>query len=479
MNIETPNPGGLSLLAQGPISAVYAGRMPGTGAEFAVKVFPGGFDRETSAWLDRERKALAALRSTRSILQADEVIEYADGRVGIRRELCQGSLAGLLDSGARLTVRDTLVIGTAITSALAAAHRADVLHGGVTPHNVLYRASGEFVLADFGMALRRRFPRDPMYSVEYAAPETLRDDTLSPASDLYGLGAVLYAALTGSPPFPYRTGQQPGERILQVLREPVIPLGDPQIPDELSDAISRLLAKEPVDRPQDATALVGLFEKLLREGGSVPAMPQQTASEEDGEQEDVDVEFDDFAELGTAAPAPVPIQPVPMAMPVVPPATGGRTLVRTFGGPAPTSRRFPWRAAVLAGGGALAAGLAVVPMVTGPEQVAGQAVPVAAAIPPPQPTSSAPAPNVRLELAPPNDLSTHVQLTWRADGELDFAVVIAGERLETRTLAAHRQRTMDVPVDPARRYCFQIRATDGSHVYTTEPAAIRGATCNP
>lgn len=118
-------------------------------------------------------------------------------------------------------------------------------------------------------------------------------------------------------------------------------------------------------------------------------------------------------------------------------------------------------------------------MVTGPEQVAGQAVPVAAAIPPPQPTPSAPAPNVRLELAPPNDLSTHVQLTWRADGELDFAVVIAGERLETRTLAAHRQRTMDVPVDPARRYCFQIRATDGSHVYTTEPAAIRGATCNP
>ena len=105
----------------------------------------------------------------------------------------------------------------------------DVLHGGVTPHNVLYRASG-FVLADFGQALRRQFPRDPTHAVEYTAPETLRDDTLSPASDLYGLGAVLFAVLTGAPPFPRRTGQQPGERILQVLREPVPPISGPHVP---------------------------------------------------------------------------------------------------------------------------------------------------------------------------------------------------------------------------------------------------------
>ncbi|MBE1575281.1 serine/threonine protein kinase [Amycolatopsis roodepoortensis] len=469
MSIET-GVGGPRLLAQGPIATVYAGRDPARGNDFAIKMFPGAFDRETSAWLERERKALAAVRSTRSVLQIDDVLTDAGGRSGIRRELCPGSLAGLLDSGTRLGVPDVLALGAAIASALAAAHGADVLHGGVTPHNVLYRASGEFVLADFGVALRRRFPRDPMYAVEYTAPETLRDDTLSPASDLYGLGAVLYAALTGTPPFPRRTGQQPGERILQVLREPVTPIQDPGVPRELSATILRLLAKEPADRPQDVASLARLFTKLRQPGGEVvTAEPVDVPAEE----EDADVEFDDFAvvqQQPAAAPSPVQV--------VQAPPSGGRTLIREFSGPLKTERRLPWKPVALAGAGVLAAGLAVVPLVLGPAEIGGQAVPVAAAVPPPAP-ASAPAPDVKLALAPPRDQSDHVQLNWTAEGELDFVVIMAGERLETKQLVAHRQRSLDVPVDPARRYCFQLRATDGRHIYTTEPVAIRGARCNP
>ncbi len=475
MSIET-GVGGPRLLAQGPIATVYAGRDPVTGNDFAVKMFPGSFDRETSAWLERERKALAAVRSTRSVLQIDDVQSYPDGRSGIRREVCPGSLAGLLESGARLGVSDVLALGASIASALAAAHGADVLHGGVTPHNVLYRASGEFVLADFGVALRRRFPRDPMYAVEYTAPETLRDDTLSPASDLYGLGAVLYAALTGAPPFPRHTGQQPGERILQVLREPVAPIQDAGVPRELSGTILRLLAKEPADRPQDVASLARLFTKLRLPGGEVVTGDSLDAQ---SEEEDVDVEFDDFAEVHRSA-APVraapPAVPAPVQVVQAPPA-GGRTLIREFSGPLKTERGIPRRPVALAGVGVLVAGIAVLPLVLGPAEVGGQAVPVAAAIPPPSP-ASAPAPDVKLALAPPQDQSDHVRLTWTAEGELDFVVIMAGERLETKQLVAHRQRGLDVPVDPARRYCFQLRATDGRHVYTTEPIPIRGARCN-
>lgn len=332
MSIET------GLLAQGPIATVYAGRDPATGNDFAIKMFPGAFDRETSAWLERERKALAAVRSTRSVLQIDDVLTDAGGRSGVRRELCPGSLAGLLDSGARLGVPDVLALGAAIASALAAAHGADVLHGGVSPHNVLYRASGEFVLADFGVALRRRFPRDPMYAVEYTAPETLRDDTLSPASDLYGLGAVLYAALTGTPPFPRHTGQQPGERILQVLREPVAPIQDPGVPRELSATILRLLAKEPADRPQDVASLARLFTKLRQPGGEVV-----TAEPVDVPAEEEDVEFDDFAVVQRQPAAPSPVQVVQA------PPSGGRTLIREFSGPLKTERRLPWKPVALAG----------------------------------------------------------------------------------------------------------------------------------
>ncbi len=472
MSIET-GVGGPRLLAQGPIATVYAGKDPATGNDFAIKMFPGSFDRETSAWLERERKALATVRSTRAVLQIADVLTLPDGRSGIRRELCPGSLAGVLDSGARLGVPDVLALGAAVASALAAAHGADVLHGGVSPHNVLYRASGEFVLADFGVALRRRFPRDPMYAVEYTAPETLRDDTLSPASDLYGLGAVLYVALTGAPPFPRHTGQQPGERILQVLREPVAPIQDPAVPGELAATILRLLAKEPADRPQDVASLARLFTKLSRPGGEVvtgdsPDLP--------GEEEEPEVEFDDFAEVHRPA-APVHAAPSPVQVVQAPPR-GGRTLIREFSGPLKTERELPWKPVALAGAGVLAAGLAVLPLVLGPAEIGGQAVPVAAAIPPPAP-ASAPAPDVKLALAPPQDQSDHVQLTWTAEGELDFVVIMAGERLETKQLVAHRQRSLDVPVDPARRYCFQLRATDGRHIYTTEPVAIRGARCNP
>ncbi|MBB5852043.1 serine/threonine protein kinase [Amycolatopsis umgeniensis] len=468
MSIET-GVGGPRLLAQGPIATVYAGRDPVTGNDFAVKMFPASFDRETSAWLERERKALAAVRSTRSVLQIDEILSHPDGRSGVRRELCPGSLAGLLDSGARLGVSDVLALGASIASALAAAHGADLLHGGVSPHNVLYRASGEFVLADFGVALRRRFPRDPMYAVEYTAPETLRDDTLSPASDLYGLGAVLYAALTGAPPFPCHTGQQPGERILQVLREPVTPIQDPAVPRELSGTILRLLAKEPADRPHDVASLARLFTKLRLPGGEVVTGESHDVP---GEEEDVDVEFDDFAEVHRPPAGAPPVQVVQ-----APPA-GGRTLIREFSGPLKTERGIPWRPVALAGAGVLVAGLAALPLVLGPAEVGGQAIPVAAAIPPPSP-ASAPAPDVKLALAPPQDQSDRVQLTWTAEGELDFVVIMAGERIETKQLIAHRQRSLEVPVDPARRYCFQLRATDGRHVYTTEPIAIRGARCNP
>ncbi|GAA4523880.1 serine/threonine protein kinase [Amycolatopsis samaneae] len=494
----------LRLLAQGPTATVYAARSAG-GVE-AVKVFPERFDRDTAAWLDRERKALDTVRSTPSILPIDGVVEYPDGRAGVRMRLCDGSLGALLAAGVRLPVTDVLRLGHAVATALAAAHRADVLHAGVTPHNVLYRNTGEFLLADFGQALRRRFPRDPMHAVEYTAPETLRDDTLSTASDLYGLGAVLYTVLTGAPPFPRRTGQQPGERILQVLREPVPPIRGTGIPAGLSEVVTRLLAKDPDDRPAEAGSVADLFDRLRRTPEipevvpvSLPGQERLATAESPGEHEtpggeakedEADVEFDDFAGLSrpSTAPAPparpeppAPAVPVAAARPSAPANPGGRTLIRTFGGQEAardTAKHPGRRTGILVGAGIVVAGLAVVPMLSGPEKVAGQASPVAPAAQPADGASSAPpAPRRNVELTAPDDLGTHVRLTWRAEGDLDFVVVVAGERIETMMLVAHRDRAMDVPVDPARQYCFQIRATDGRQVYTSAPVPIRGGHC--
>ena len=433
------------LLAEGPVAQVYVGRLDG--AEVAVKVFDGSLDRDTAAWLGRERKALDTVRAERAILPVDEVIELQDGRTGLRMELCQGSLAAHL--GAPLAVRDVLAVGRTIAAALAAAHQVGVVHGGITPHNVLFRRTGELVFADFGLALRRRFPHDPLHAVDYAAPETLRDDDLSEATDLYGLGAVLYTALTGSSPFPRHTGQQRAERILQVFRDPVPPIEVPGVPPALSELIRRLLAKDPADRPQDSAAVAESLEKLHR-----ASIGQ------------VEVEFDDFA-------GPAPAQP-PVPAP-------GRTLVRTFDEAAPPRRdsKLPhigWRPAVLAALAVAVAGVIAVPMITA-QKSPQTGTPVAAAASSAGTTTTTPAPNVNLALATPTDLGTKIQLTWSADGDLDFAVVVGGERMTPMVLVANRDHTMSVPVDPARKYCFQIRGTDGTHIYQTAPVPIRGAIC--
>lgn len=466
-----------TVLGRGPVAIVYAGRLAATGVEVAVKVFPDRFDRETAAALDRERRALASVSSVPSILSVDAVGEYSGDRSSVVTELCAGSLAGMLTRGA-LPVSEVLVIGSAVAAALAAAHEAGVVHGGVTPHNVLFRRSGEPVLGDFGLALRERFARDPMHALEYTAPETLRDDTRSAASDLYGLGAVLYAMLTGAPPFPRRTGQAPGERILRVLRDPVAPIQ--AIPNELSELVSLLLAKEPAARPADAARVAAWFDHV-RGGRSSRAAPALNPLAPPAAHPDTD--FDSFAGRQHVPPpqqhVPAPLPPV--VHPAAPPAQvapqPGRSLIYTAGGPE-TGRRQKktgrWKVFAGIGAAVVAAGVTAAVLTAGGTPTAQNPVPTTTT-PPPATTTTAP--DIELSVTTVNDLGDRVELKWSAEGDLDFSVVVAGENTDTMVLVANRQRELIVPVDQARKYCFQVRATDSRNIYTSDPVPIRGARC--
>lgn len=84
---------------------------------------------------------------------------------------------------------------------------------------------------------------------------------------------------------------------------------------------------------------------------------------------------------------------------------------------------------------------------------------------------------VTVELAEPTDLSDKVQLTWKATRDLDFAVVVAAEGESTKVLLAERNHAMTVEVEPDRKYCFLVQATDGDRVYESEPQPLRGASC--
>ena len=414
-----PIDGELVPLGDDGVSTVLAGVDGDTGEAYAVKVLPGRLDRRTRAALDAELRTLAALRERAPILVADRLTELGDGRPGLRMELCSQSLPELVAAFGALPVADVVELGTALAKALAAAHAAGVLHGGVTPGNVLFRSSGEPVLADFGLTLRRAFPADPARAMDYLAPETLRDGTVDERSDLFGLGAVLFLALTGRSPRAAAPGESDTARMLRVLTEPV-PVDE--LPAGVGEVVAALLAADPARRPADAA---GVVTRLAALGG-------------DG-----------------AAPAPRP---------------AGEPLL-VFGPRRRSRRSVPPK--VIAPIVLLAvAGLLFWLNRPGDLDLPGAAPPASAS------AAAGPSPAaVVLELADVTDRGDVVDLSWRSSEPLDFAIIVAGAGVPDGTIYAHRVTTYSVPVDPVRKYCFVVQGTNGVGVFSSAPKAIRGAVC--
>ncbi|WP_203861620.1 serine/threonine protein kinase [Plantactinospora mayteni] len=325
-----PPDGELVPLGVGPVATVLAGVHATAGEAFALKVFPGRIDRRTRAELSRELARLSALRAHAPVLVADRVEERPDGRCALRMELCAQSLPELLDSFGPLSVADTLVLGTVLATALAAAHAAGLVHGGVVPGNVLFRPSGEPVLSDFGLTLRHAFPRDPLRTADLLPPETVRDGTADERSDLYGLGVVLYLALSGRSPHQGPPGERPEERLLRVLGDAVPPLDRPGVPPELVQVVAALLATDPADRPVSASAVAAHLDALrVRVAPADQPPPADHRPETTGQQSPADQQpeppdhpspdpdhqpapaeqrgFDDFAT--SSPPEPTPPEP--------------------------------------------------------------------------------------------------------------------------------------------------------------------------
>ena len=143
------------------------------------------------------------------------------------------------------------------------------------------------------------------------------------------------------------------------------------------------------------------------------------------------------------------------------------------GSPEQPNRRFV-RYDLLAGAALLLALLALVPLLIfrgDPEEMSTTPkVPSAGGIDP--------AGRVTVELAAPVDLTDKVQLSWKANRELDFAVVVAAEgEKNPQVVLAQRDHSTTVEVEPGRKYCFMIQATDGDDVYESKPQPLRGASC--
>lgn len=183
-------------------------------------------------------------------------------------ELLPGrNLAQRLDDGP-IPPRVALRILSEVATAIAAAHAQGLVHRDVKPSNVMLTPSGAKVV-DFGIAAvvgRDEMEADGLLlgTPAYLAPERLTLGQVSPASDIYALGLLIYQALSDRLPWLVETTTQMLDAHVYVEPEPLPPLGD--VPPEVNEVCDRCLAKEPADRP-----LAGEVAAVLaRAAGIVP-----------------------------------------------------------------------------------------------------------------------------------------------------------------------------------------------------------------
>ncbi|MFE9028064.1 protein kinase [Streptomyces iakyrus] len=218
----------------------------------------------------REARAAARVRHPGVISVHD--IAQVDGRPIIVMELVDGpSLDDVLRERGPLDPGEAAGIGAKVMDALAAAHRAGVLHRDVKPANILLDRSGRVVLTDFGIATMDD-PGDGsathltrsgelVGSLDYLAPERAQGADPGPASDIWALGATLYAAVEGSSPF-RRTSTF--STLTAIVTEP---LPEPRRAGSLAPVLQRLMDKRPESRPE-ADQARELLQAVADTGGT-------------------------------------------------------------------------------------------------------------------------------------------------------------------------------------------------------------------
>ncbi|MER6099060.1 protein kinase [Streptomyces sp. NPDC001728] len=227
--------------------------------------------------MTREARAAARVRHP-GVVAVHDVTEH-QGRPVIVMELVDGpSLDDVLGTRGTLEPAEAARIGAHVLEALAAAHDVGVLHRDVKPGNILLDSSGRIVLTDFGIATMED-PGDGsathltrsgeiVGSLDYLAPERARGQDPGPASDVWALGATLYAAVEGGSPF-RRTSTW--STLAAIVTEP---LPEPRRAGPLAPVLLRLLDKDPAARPtaREAARLLGAVGETAPDAHAVGAV---------------------------------------------------------------------------------------------------------------------------------------------------------------------------------------------------------------
>lgn len=248
-------------LGSGGFATVYRAYDPVLDREVALKVVHThlGADPKVRERFVREGRALARVRHP-SVVQVHDAGE-ARGAAYIAMDLIEGRpLDILLRDGGPLPLARVLGIADQIAAGLAAVHARNVIHRDVKPANIIYDASTrEAVLGDLGLArsldVSTITTSDAIMGTPgYLAPEQVDPDgEITTSTDVYQLGATIFALLAGRAPF----AGKPAQVLYAVMHAPAPDLHalNPTVPHGVASVVARALAKDPASRPADALRL--------------------------------------------------------------------------------------------------------------------------------------------------------------------------------------------------------------------------------
>ncbi|MCY1043102.1 serine/threonine-protein kinase [Corallococcus sp. bb12-1] len=276
-------------IGEGGMGVVYRAEHPLIGKQAAIKVM-----RLDLASPQQARRLLVEARAVNAIRHPGIIDIFGfgslpDERPYIIMELLQGrTLSDFVRSKERMELESVVWVMDQMLAALGAAHDAGVVHRDLKPENVFVVEAAKIPpsvkLVDFGIAkLLESRDTTPLTSEgfvigtpEFMAPEQINGDPISPATDLYAVGVMLFQLLTGERPF---QGKPLQVMFAQRDQPPPVPSSRvPGIPRELDALVLHLLAKEPAARPASAEKVRERLKRIpLRSAPHAPSTAKRGA----------------------------------------------------------------------------------------------------------------------------------------------------------------------------------------------------------
>ncbi len=249
--------------------------------EVAIKMLRPEFvsDEDFINKFRHEAKSVARITHP-NVVSIYDIVEGEDSLYLVMEYIRGENLKSIIKKRGKLTLVEALDIANQITAGVEVAHKNNIIHCDIKPHNILITENNQVKVTDFGIARAvststMTITDTVMGSAHYFSPEQAQGKEINTYSDIYSIGVVLYEMITGEVPF---KGESPISVALKHIQNEPKELKEvlPSVPEKVNELIMKTLAKDPEERHDNATDLREDIVETLKYVKSEPGFNEET-----------------------------------------------------------------------------------------------------------------------------------------------------------------------------------------------------------